>query len=150
MRASPGPAGRGAVRGGRGAGSGTPLQNDLGELQSLLSFLLPDVFGADGQLMDGLEEVPAANPKTPNLHKSRHSHCWQRVCMCLHFATPIHLGRVPSLASSCDCAEVVGGRQPSQIVNSSRFIPELARFHAKRMLRWRRHLRRRLRGILGL
>lgn len=33
------------------------MQNDLGELKSLLSFLLPDVFGPDSQQMDNLEEV---------------------------------------------------------------------------------------------
>lgn len=34
--------------------TGTPLQNDLDELQNLLSFLLPDVFQADvaAQLAD--------------------------------------------------------------------------------------------------
>ena len=29
--------------------TGTPLQNDLTELHNLLSFLLPTVFGAEGQ-----------------------------------------------------------------------------------------------------
>ena len=29
--------------------TGTPLQNDLLELHNLLSFLLPTVFGAEGQ-----------------------------------------------------------------------------------------------------
>ena len=30
------------------APAGTPLQNDLGELQNLLNFLLPSVFAAQG------------------------------------------------------------------------------------------------------
>ena len=42
--------------------TGTPLQNDLEELQNLLSFLLPDVFNADvaAQLAD--EQAWAAGP----------------------------------------------------------------------------------------
>ena len=42
--------------------TGTPLQNDLEELQNLLSFLLPDVFHADvaAQLAD--EQARAAGP----------------------------------------------------------------------------------------
>ena len=42
--------------------TGTPLQNDLEELQNLLAFLLPDVFNADvaAQLAD--EQAWAAGP----------------------------------------------------------------------------------------
>ena len=41
--------------------TGTPLQNDLMELQNLLSFLLPDVFRADvaEQLADEQARMPA-------------------------------------------------------------------------------------------
>lgn len=35
--------------------AGTPLQNDLTELKTLLSFLEPEVFGAAGERLDELE-----------------------------------------------------------------------------------------------
>jgi hypothetical protein len=34
---------------------GTPLQNDLNELKTLLSFLEPGIFGAAGERLDELE-----------------------------------------------------------------------------------------------
>ena len=35
--------------------AGTPLQNDLTELKTLLSFLEPGVFGENGEQLDALE-----------------------------------------------------------------------------------------------
>ena len=144
-------AGRGAVRAGPGVGPGTPLQNDLGELQSLLSFLLPDVFGADGQLMGGLAEVPADPPQilTPYTRANHTTNTvgWQRVCMCLHSANA-NLSWTHSLVGF-QLRLCSGGRRPSRVANCRRFIPELAGFHAKQMLRWH-HIGHRLRGSLGL
>lgn len=37
--------------------TGTPLQNDLGELQNLLAFLLPDLFRAEAALQPGDVQV---------------------------------------------------------------------------------------------
>jgi hypothetical protein len=40
--------------------TGTPLQNDLGELQNLLAFLLPDLFQAEAAVQPGDVQVGAA------------------------------------------------------------------------------------------
>jgi hypothetical protein len=55
--------------------AGTPLQNDLSELQNLLHFLLPSVFAAQGfedlaemlQVCDG-RKLPAADLRAPAKH----------------------------------------------------------------------------------
>lgn len=45
--------------------AGTPLQNDLTELKTLLSFLEPQIFGENGEELDALEvAVACAFPHT--------------------------------------------------------------------------------------
>lgn len=62
--------------------TGTPLQNDLEELQNLLSFLLPDVFNADvaAQLAD--EQAWARQGGTSLQYVLLHAEQWK------HCATP--------------------------------------------------------------
>ena len=45
--------------------TGTPLQNDLGELQNLLAFLLPDLFKEEAALQPGDVQAGVPQPAFP-------------------------------------------------------------------------------------
>ena len=59
--------------------TGTPLQNDLGELESLLSFLLPDLFTDEiasqlDAVQVGCRPEPCAAPRQPaRCHPASHA-----------------------------------------------------------------------------
>jgi len=58
--------------------TGTPLQNDLEELQNLLSFLLPDVFQADVAAQLAGEQVRAGAAPSADVARLPVSLCIER------------------------------------------------------------------------